>query len=158
MGQVFDPQALLQLPLMANLATICAQGPRNSPVWFLWEEGAIWMLGDKDGSSVKRLTADPRCAVEIVHFNPANGQLLHLGMRGSASIAPMDPRLFERLLGKYLGTDSTRWNAWFVDNIAQIDNPTGRLIALKPESFFTNNVSYFRTGPALAWTNGMPLP
>jgi hypothetical protein len=36
MGHAFDPQVLLQLPLMANLATICAEGPRNSPVWFLW--------------------------------------------------------------------------------------------------------------------------
>ena len=100
MGHAFDPQVLLQLPLMANLATICAEGPRNSPVWFLWEDGAIWMLGDKGGSSVKRLKADARCAVDLVHFSRKEGHLLHLGMRGSATITPMDPRLFERFLDK----------------------------------------------------------
>jgi hypothetical protein len=158
MGHAFDPQALLQLPLMANLATMCAEGPRNSPVWFLWEDGAIWMLGDKDGSSVMRLIADPRCAVEVVHLNSERGHLLHLGMRGSATISPMDPRLFERILDKYLGADRSRWNAWFIENVARIDDPTGRLIRLEPDSFFTNNVSYFLTGPALAWSDGMPLP
>lgn len=95
MDHAFDPQVLLQLPLMANLATMSADGPRNAPVWFIWEGEAIWMLGDKDGSSVKRLKADPRCAVELVHFNCEKGHLLHLGMRGSATITPMDASLFE---------------------------------------------------------------
>ena len=158
MGHAFDPQVLLQLPLMANLATICAEGPRNSPVWFLWEDGAIWMLGDKGGSSVKRLNADPRCAVELVHFNRKEGHLLHLGMRGSATITPMDPRLFERLLDKYLGADRSQWNAWFIEEVARVNDPSGRLIWLDPETFYTNNVSYFLSGPALAWSDGMSSP
>ena len=37
------------------------------------------------------------------------------------------------------------------DTIATVDDPDGRLIRLVPETMFTNNVSYFRTGPALAW-------
>ena len=158
MDHAFDPQVLLQLPLMANLATMSADGPRNAPVWFIWEGEAIWMLGDKGGSSVKRLKADPRCAVELVHFNYEKGHLLHLGMRGSAMIAPMDASLFERLLDKYLGADRSKWNDWFIEEVARIDDPSGRLIRLDPETFYTNNVSYFLTGPTLAWTDGMPLP
>ena len=146
------------MPLMANLATMSAEGPRNAPVWFVWEDNAIWMLGDEDGSSVRRLGDDPRCAVEIVHFDREDGILLHLGMRGAASIEAMHPALFERLLVNYLGPDRARWNAWFIENIARIDDKSGRLIRLEPQSFFTNNVSYFQTGPDLAWSPGMPLP
>lgn len=142
---------VLRLPLMANLATADADGPRNAPVWFIWEEGALWMLGSAGGRSVLRLLADPRCAVEIVRFNNPGGILLHLGFRGRASVEPMDAARFRRLLARYLGPDEAAWNPWFIDTIAAIDDPAGRWIRLVPDSTFTNNVSYFRTGPRLAW-------
>ena len=153
MARPFDPHELLSRPLMANLATVCDEGPRNSPVWFIWEDGAVWMLGSKDASSIRRLQSDPRCAVEIVHFDNNAGILLHLGMRGAATVEAMDTGLFRRLLAKYLGSDEDYWNAWFIKNIAAIDDPNGRLICLVPDKTFTNNVSYFRTGPELAWPN-----
>lgn len=151
MGRSFDPEAVLAMPLMANLATLSPDGPRNAPVWFLWETGALWLLGSAEGRSVVRLRSDPRCAVEIVHFDNPGGVLLHLGCRGIAEVLPMDADLFRRLLCKYLGPDQTAWNPWFIASIAAIDDPDGRLIRLVPDSVFTNNVSYFRTGPALAW-------
>lgn len=151
MGERFDPDALLGAPLMANLATVGPDGPRNAPVWFLWEAGALWMLGSRDSSSVRRLEQDPRCAVEIVHFSNDQGVLLHLGLRGSARVRPMAADLFRRLLAKYLGRDESAWNQWFVDTIARIEDPAGRLIELKPDSTFTNSVSFFRTGPGFAW-------
>ncbi len=136
---------------MANLATVGAGGePCNAPMWFIWEEGAIWLLGSTGSSSVKRLEAEPRCAIEIVKFDNAAGFLLHLGLRGVATIEPMSGALFRRLLTKYLGQDAS-WNPWFIENIARIDDPDGRLIRMTPDSIFTNNVSYFRTGPELAW-------
>ena len=136
---------------MANLATIDADGPRNSPVWFIWEDGALWMLGHRDGSSVRRLQADARCAVEIVHLDVEAGVLLHLGFRGKAQVLPMEPARFRRLLARYLGPEEATWNPWFITQIAEIDSPDGRWIKLVPPSTFTNNVSYFRTGPDLAW-------
>ena len=151
MARPFDPEVVLAMPLMANLACLDAGGPRNAPVWFLWEEGALWMLGSADGRSVTRLQADPRCAVEIVHFDNTGGVLLHLGLRGVAEVRAMDPALFRRMLRKYLGPEEAAWNPWFIERIAAIDDPDGRLIRLVPDSVFTNNVSYFRTGPALAW-------
>lgn len=149
----FDPETVLRLPLMANLATLSPDGPRNAPVWFHWESGALWMPGEKGGSSVRRLRHDPRCAVEIVHYDNAAGVLAHLGLRGVARIQPMRPDLFRRLLARYLGPDPARWNPWFIDRVARIDDPDGRLIRLVPDSVFTNNVSFFRTGPELAWPN-----
>ncbi|RWC56315.1 MAG: pyridoxamine 5'-phosphate oxidase [Mesorhizobium sp.] len=151
MPQKFDPDDVLSRPLMANLATVGADGtPRNAPVWFIWEDGAIWLLGSSDGSAVKHLERDPRCAVEIVHFDNNAGILLHLGLRGVATIEPMSPDRFKRLLLRYLGPERG-WNEWFIDNVAQIEHPEGRMIRLAPASIFTNNVSFFRTGPDLAW-------
>ena len=156
MPRPFDPDEVLALPLMANLATTAQDGaPRNAPVWFQWEDGALWMLGDKGSSSITRLTRDPRCAVEIVQYDNAAGLLRHLGLRGRAEIRPMDPARFKRLLRRYLGPEAG-WNPWFVDTVARIDDPDGRLIRLVPDSIFTNDVSYFRSGPALASAPDLP--
>ncbi|ESW69120.1 MULTISPECIES: pyridoxamine 5'-phosphate oxidase family protein [unclassified Mesorhizobium] len=135
MPKKFDPDDVLSRPLMANLATVTADGaPRNAPMWFIWEDAAIWLLGSTGASAVKHLERDPRCAVEIVD-NEA-GILLHLGLRGVATIEAMAPNRFKRLLHKYLGPEAT-WNRWFIDNVADIGHPDGRLIRLAPESTFT---------------------
>lgn len=147
----FDPQILLDRPQMANLATLAADGaPCNAPVWYLWEGGVLWMLGHEGSSSVRRLGRDGRCAVEIVDFDNSAGILLHCGLRGTATVEPNDVPLFHRLLRKYLGPEDG-WNDWFIDNIAAIESPTSRMIRLLPNSIFTNNVSFFRTGPEFAF-------
>jgi hypothetical protein len=150
MGRGFDPETLLALPLMANLATTCPEGPRNAPVWYIWEAGALWMPSTEVASSARRLARDPRCAVEIVRFEREAGILRHLGLRGRASIEPQDTGRFDRLLARYLGPDRARWNAWFVAQIARPDDPGSRFIRLAPETTFTNDVSYFLTGPDFA--------
>ena len=150
MTNPFDPEEVLALPLMAILSTLSPDGPRNAPVWYAWEDGALWMLSSVDASSARRIEADPRCAVEIVDYDNARGILRHLGLRGRASVEPSDPERFHRLLRRYLDPDPVRWNPWFVENVARIEAPSGRMIRLSPESVFTNDVSYFRTGPALA--------
>jgi hypothetical protein len=152
----FDPGEVLCLPLMANLATLAADGaPRNAPVWFQWEGEALWMPSDATASSAARIARDPRVAVEIVHYDNARGILRHLGLRGCATVEPMDPALFRRLLTRYLGPAEV-WNPWFVATEARIDDPAGRLIRLAPDSIFTNDVSHFRTGPGLATGAGDP--
>ena len=154
MARPFDPEALLSRPLMANLATVAPGGaPRNAPVWFLWEDGALWMPADAGNSSVRRLGADPRVAVEIVEFDRQAGVLRHLGLRGSATVEPLCPDRFRRLLVRYLGP-AEGWNPWFIANVARIDDPEGRMIQLVPDSVFTNDVSFFRTGPELAGPPG----
>lgn len=150
MPTTFDPQDVLRLPLMAFLATLAEDGsPRTAPVWFAWETGALWMLSDDSARSARRILRDPRVSVEIVEYDNTGGVLRHLGLRGRATVEPMNPDLFRRLLTRYLGAPET-WNAWFIDHVARIDAPSGRLIRLVPDSVFTNDVSYFRTGPDLA--------
>ena len=141
---------VLSLPLMANLATVTSDGaPRNAPVWFAWEENAIWMLSEAGASSARRVATNPNVAVEIVHYDNAAGLLRHVGLRGTATVEPMNPALFRRLLHRYLGPEETQ-NDWFVTQIARIDDPDGLLIRLAPDTTFTNDVSYFRSGPTLA--------
>jgi hypothetical protein len=147
----FDPGLVLSQPLMANLATLSPEGPRNAPVWFLWEEETLWIPSSTSSSSVTRLAQDDRVAVEIVRFDLAAGGLFHLGLRGRAEVVAMDVPLFRRLLAKYLGPDENKWNPWFIENVACFDDPEGRFIRLRPETIFTKNVSFFRTGPDLAW-------
>ncbi len=145
---------VLSLPLMANLATVTSDGaPRNAPVWFAWEENAIWMLSEAGASSARRVATNPNVAVEIVHYDNAAGLLRHVGLRGTATVEPMNPALFRRLLHRYLGPEETQ-NDWFVTQIARIDDPDGLLIRLAPDTIFANDVSYFRTGPTLAKPKG----
>lgn len=151
MPRPFDPDEVLCLPLFANLATTDVTGaPRNAPVWFHWHAGALFMLADEGSSSVRRIAHDPRVAVEIVDYDNGRGIMRHLGLRGRASVEPMDQAMFRCLLSRYLGVDETRWNPWFIKNVARISDPSGRLIRLVPDSIFTNDVSFFRTGPRLA--------
>lgn len=153
----FDPELILSRPLMANLATVERDGaPRNAPVWFAWEGTALWMLSDTSSSSATRVSENPNVAVEIVDYDNTAGILRHLGLRGQATVEPMDKALFRRLLRRYLGPEETQ-NQWFIDNVARIDDPDGRLIRLAPSSVFTNDVSIFRTGPDLA-SRGPAVP
>lgn len=149
MANPFDPEVILARPLMVMIATRCDAGPRIAPMWFLWEGDALWMPSDLGASSVARLAQDGAVAAEIVEFDHVSGRLLHLGMRGVAQLQPMEAARFRRLLAKYLGPDEASWNPWFIDQVARIDDPSGRFIRLEPDSIFTNNASFFRSGPAL---------
>ena len=86
MDEVFDKEIVLATPVMALLGTVEGAKPRVAPAWFLWEHEALWMLGDKSGSSLKRISENPECAVEIVHFDVVKGVLFHLGLRGIARV------------------------------------------------------------------------
>jgi len=146
----FEPDLVLQQPLMAMLATTCDAGPRIAPMWFLWETGALWLPTDAGSSSVARLGRDPRVAVEIVAHDNAAGTVLHLGLRGRAEVCAMDVPVFKQLLAKHLGPDERDWTPWFIAHAARFDDPDGRVTRLAPDSVFTKNVSLFRTGPELA--------
>ncbi len=108
------------------------------------------MLADESSSSLRRIERDPRVAVEIVDYDNGRGVMRHLGFRGRASVEMMDEALFRRLLSRYLGNDESLWNPWFIENVAQVSDPSSRLLCLVPDSIYTNDVSFFRTGPQMA--------
>jgi hypothetical protein len=136
----FDVDAFLQKPLFAHLATASGDGPRESPVWFLWETGALWLIGTTRDSFPKRLRVEPRCAVGIVEFDLPNGLLRHVGIRGTAAIEPLDHSRLHRLLQRYLGEDQATWNQSFR---TQVIDRLNLMVRINPVSVVARDQSYF---------------
>ncbi len=143
----FDVDAFLERPLMAHLATTSNEGPRESPVWFLWERGALWLVGNDRDSFPKRIRLEPRCAVGIVEFDLERGVLRHVGIRGTGAVEPLDPELLYRLLSRYLGPEQAAWNPRF--RVAVIDWLT-LMVRLEPTSVVARDQSYFSNLPRVS--------
>jgi Pyridoxamine 5'-phosphate oxidase len=135
-----DLDEFLLRPLFAHLATDSEEGPRESPVWFLWEDGAIWIIGSRrDDSFPARIERDPRCALGIVEFAPDRGLVQHVGMRGSAFIKPFDRQRARRLLERYLGEQVDAWDRRFRATLDDADNV---LVRFDPETVVARDLSY----------------
>lgn len=140
MAYDFDIDLFLQQPLFAHLATASPEGPRESPVWFLWEAQELWLVGNNRDSFPKRIQAEPRCAVGIVEFDLARGRLRHLGIRGTGSIEPIDRGRLHRFLGRYLGKNEAHWNLIFRSRV--IDR-LELMVRIQPLSIVARDQSYF---------------
>lgn len=101
----FELDEFLSRPLFAHLATNSEQGPRESPIWFLWKDQALWAIGGT--SFPANLERDPRCTVGIVDFVLATGLLQHVGLQGTAEVLPLEPRVVTLIFAKYMGNDQT---------------------------------------------------
>jgi general stress protein 26 len=143
----FDEEKALQKPLMLHLATICDEGPRSSPLWFLYENKKIWLFGTANDSFIKRLKAEPKCALTVVDFDLNAGVLLHVGIRGFANLHKVDQKRLNRFVAKYIGEDTQSWNKWFIENIVK---PLDVMIEVDSHSVVAKDVSFFKTGPNLA--------
>lgn len=66
----FDVDSFLQQPLTARLAT---HGPTVRPVWFLWEDGAFWVLTGPWTRLFHRVREDPAVALVVDECDPATG-------------------------------------------------------------------------------------
>ncbi|MBM3197576.1 MAG: pyridoxamine 5'-phosphate oxidase [Chlamydiae bacterium] len=143
----FEIEDVISKPLMAHLSTVEDGAPRDSPVWFLWEDSCLWIFGSSKDSFVNRLQAEPKCAAGIVEYDLEKGILKHVGIRGTASVASCDKNRLMRFLAKYLGADEEKHNPWFIENVV---DPLDAMIRIDPESVVAKNVSYFKTGPNLA--------
>ena len=138
----FDIETLLNKPLMAHLSTVDKGEPRDSPVWFIWEDSSLWLFGTVKDSFIKRLQQEPRCAVGIVDFDLQKGILKHVGIRGTAHIGEVDHERLRRFVSKYLGSHSHDWNQWFVANIV---DPLNVMVQIVPKSIVAKDVSFFKT-------------
>ncbi len=136
----FEVETVLCKPVMAHLSTVEEGEPRDSPVWFLHEEGFLWMFGTQKDSFVRRLKKEPRCAVGIVDFDAEEGILKHVGIRGTAQLYRVDRDRLARFVTKYVGSS---WNQWFKENIV---DPLDVMIQIVPQSIVANDGSFFKTG------------
>jgi hypothetical protein len=118
-----DLEEFLSRPLFAHLATASEEGPRESPVWFLWEDGAVWIIGSRrDDSFPGRIDREPSCAIGVIDFDRQCGLVHHVGMRGRASVEPFEPERARRLLQRYLGQRRDAWDRRFRDTLEDPDN------------------------------------
>jgi hypothetical protein len=136
-------EEFLARPLFAHLATASQHGPRESPVWFLWEDNAVWIIGSRERDTFPaRIEADPRCAVGIVDFDLAIGLVQHVGMRGRATVEPFDPQRARRLLTRYLGADERTWDPRFSATVTTPGAEQAVLLRFVPETVIARDVSY----------------
>lgn len=137
----------LDRPLFCFLASSTEQGPRVSPLWFLWEDDTIWIIADTHTKSYpRRVKRDPRTALAIVDFQPQTGLVQHVGMRGRATIEPFDGDRASRLLRKYLGEVKEQWNQ---ERFAGPWDERWRFIRFTPETVVARDQSY-EAGPTLS--------
>jgi hypothetical protein len=141
----------LARPLFAFLGTASPDGPRVSPVWFLWEDGAFWIIGNLDEDTFPgRVESDPRSSLAIVDFDRTTGRVQHVGVRGSARVCPFDEARARRLLRRYLGPDETRWDA------SRFGPPVGGahsvLVRLTPATVVSRDQSYDPAPDLLPWS------
>lgn len=131
--------AFLERPLFCHLGTLAPGGPRVSPLWFLWEDDAVWIIADTETKSYPdRVRRDDRVALAIVDFDPGIGLVQHVGMRGRGSIEPFDVDRAERLLSRYLGDDRDGWDARFTGPWDE----RWQLLRVDPETVVARDQSY----------------
>ncbi len=135
-----DLDDFLSRPLFAHLATASELGPRDSPAWFLWEAGAIWIIGNRRTDTFPtRVERERRCALGIVDFDRSSGLVQHVGFRGCATVKPFDKERARRLLRRYLGEQESQWDVRFRETLDDTDN---LFVCLEPETVVIRDVSY----------------
>ena len=131
---------ILARPLFAHLATVTGEGvPRESPVWFLWEDGTLWIIGNYQTDSFpKRIEQDARCALGIVDFDVRTGLVQHVGFRGHARVEAHDAARMKRLLSRYLG-ELEDWDPRFAEIL---DDTDYIFLRFEPETAVVRDQSY----------------
>lgn len=135
-----DLDDFLARPLFCFLASSTENGPRVSPLWFLWEEELIWIIADTETKTYpERVKRDSRTALAIVDFDPVSGLVQDVGMRGRATIEPFDESRANRLLAKYLGEDRDQWDQ---ERFAGPWDSRWKFIQFDPETVVARDSSY----------------
>lgn len=139
-----DIGTFLARPLFCFLATTSSEGPRVSPLWYLWEDGALWIAVSPETKSYPaRIERDPRTAVAVVDFDVHRGLVQHVGMRGHASVEEFEPDRARRLFRRYLGPEQ-RWDGRFHGVFDRADRY--RLVRFEPETVVARDQSYAPAG------------
>ncbi|MFJ7074130.1 pyridoxamine 5'-phosphate oxidase family protein [Streptomyces sp. NPDC098781] len=136
----FDVDAFLQRPLTARIAT---DGPTVRPVWYLWEDGAFWVLTGPWAGLFRRVRDDPSVALVVDECEPATGLVRQVIARGRAALVPFDVPRGRRKLTRYLGADEDRWDPRFLRYLH--DDPAERgtvWLCLAPVSLSARDLSY----------------
>jgi len=99
-------QKFLSQPLIARLAIVRANGtPQVSPMWFLYEDGVMYMSTRPERAKVKHLKANPQVAVVVdVMESPLKNKVVTL--EGTAEIQTTGVKeMTTKIYKKYMGEE-----------------------------------------------------
>lgn len=131
--------AVLDRPLFCFLAMTDDGAPRISPLWYLWEDESVWIIGDtREKTYVERIQQNPRTALAVLDFDPTTGLVQHIGMRGETVLEPYDHDRGRRLFRRYLGQDQSEWDQAFVD----LDDDRWGFLRFDPDTVVARDQSF----------------
>ncbi|MCJ0919832.1 pyridoxamine 5'-phosphate oxidase family protein [Mammaliicoccus sciuri] len=114
-------EEVLSKPLFAHLSTVEKCEPRESPVWFIWDNKSLWFIGNyKTDSFPKRIEENGKCAIGIVEYDVTNGIVKHIGFRGYAYLEKADNKIIKKLFHKYMGEENN-WHPRFKSVLGNTD-------------------------------------
>ena len=136
-GDTVDVESFLRRPLVARVAT---NGPALRPVWFVWEESALWWITDATSGLARRLLSGDNDIVAVIDSCDLNtGEVIAVSIRGTAEVVPLDRARAFRKFKKYLGSDVDTWDPGL---LASVDVSTTRLVRLRPEKVIAKDMSF----------------
>lgn len=97
----------------ALIGVSSAVGRAGRPTWYLWEDSAFWILTGPWTRLCSRIRADPAVALVVDECDPATGIVRQVIVHGNGILLPFDVPRGRRKLGRYLGTDESRWDNRF---------------------------------------------
>ena len=154
MNAVRRPQSGIALadfltrPLFAHLATTSKTGPYTTPLWFSWEAGSIWLIGNLSSDPFPaHIAREPRCAISIMDFERQCGLVQHVELRGRAIVERWDQARALRLTRRYLGLRTAEWDPRLCARLEHVDNV---LIRFAPEAVSQRRIVRRRVLPTRA--------
>jgi hypothetical protein len=133
----FEVDEFLARPLTARVAT---DGPSVRPTWYLWEDGAFWILSGPWSRLPARVRARPRIALTVDVCELDTGLVRQVVASGDAEVRPFDVARGRRKLARYLGDDEARWDRRFRAYLH--DAPGTVWVHLRPSRLVAKDLSY----------------
>jgi len=133
----FDVDEFLARPLTARVAT---DGPTVRPTWYLWEDGAFWILSGSWSRLPERVRARSRLALTVDICELDTGLVRQVVASGTAELRTFDVPRGRRKLVRYLGDDEERWDPRFRAYLH--DDPGTVWVHLRPTRLVAKDLSY----------------
>lgn len=86
-----EVDAFLAEQRTCRIATVGANGPHATPLWYLWLDGALWLTSLSRSQRWVDVTVDPRVAV-VVDAGEEYGELRGVELRGRVEVVGDVPR------------------------------------------------------------------
>jgi len=104
-----DLKAFLARPIIARLATVRANGsPQLAPMWFLYEDGVMYMSTRTYAAKVKHIQKNPRVAVVVDEMvAPLKNKMV--SMEGTAEVLTTGVKeTTTKIYHKYMGVEGSK--------------------------------------------------